>query len=480
MRWDQTARQVGRHLQRLCTQRRVISVTRKAQLSWSANLYSEDVTSALYVPGSKGTTVDGVVSPYLDFSKQFEDIGALERSISQRDLHVDLTEIVKKWSEWRELEEHKTALEEKRATITKALNALKSNPKNKDRISELKEHGKTVRNEVKALTHQLWDLQEVAVIAALCLPNNLHVSTGSDDKVLFSLSRKPHFHFQPKSHVDLGVRSRELEFVDNSPTAYYLKDRLALLELVCNDHFLMQLQDQGFSLMSNSDFVKAAIVEGCGIHHRDRPQHNELSAGAGHETSSHLHLVGGGSLYAFAAYFTKQIIEKSDYLPVKVATVGRHYSPASKKHPGLFGCRQSSVVDGFVLYEDAGLQERKLLEEVMVTMIQSYLSLGLHFQVVQYSAKKLQTHESAAIGFLMFSPHTEQYHEVGRISLCGDYISRRLWALCKKDKAASFLSMLHVQVCHTARVLALLMENMQEENSTYSVPGCLQSALDSY
>lgn len=480
MRWGQAAGLVGRHLHGLCTQRGGVSITRKARLSWTANLCSEEVSSALYVPGSKGTTVDGVVSPYLDFSKQFEDIGALERSISQRDMHVDITEIVKKWSEWRELEEHKTDLEERRATITKALNVLKSNPKNKDRINELKEHGKTVRNEVKALTHKLWDLQEVAVIAALSLPNNLHDSTGSDDKVLFSLSRKPHFHFQPRSHVDLGVRSRELEFVDNSPTAYYLKNKLALLELVCNDHFLSPLRDQGFLMMSNSDFVKAAIVEGCGVHHGDRAQHNELSAGMGHETSSHLHLVGGGSLHAFAAYFTKQIIDKSDHLPVKVATVGRHYNPASKKHPGLLGCRQSSVVDGFVLYEDVGLQERKLLEEVMITMIQSYLSVGLHFQVVQYSAKKLQTHESAAIGFLMFSPHTEQYHEVGRISLCGDYISRRLWSLCKKDKAASFLSMLHIQACHTARVLALLVENMQEENGTYSVPGCLQSALDSY
>lgn len=457
-----------------------VSPTRKAHLSWTAKLCSEETSSALFVPGSKGSTVDGAVSPCLDFSKQFEDIAALEHSISLRGLHINVKDVVKKWSELRELEEHKTALEEKRVTLTKALSALKNNPQNKDRISELKEHGRKVRNEVKDLTKRIWDLEEVAVLAALSLPNDLHDLTGSDDKVLFSLSGKPNFDFPPKSHVDLGARSGELEMVDSSPTAYYLKNRLALLELVCHDHFLTPLRDQAFQITSNADFVKGAIVEGCGVHYRDRTLHNKLSTGVGHEASSSLHLVGGGSLYAFAAFFTKQIIDKSDTLPVRFATVGRNYNPNSTRHSGLLGCRQSSTVDGFILYEDVGLQERKVVEEVMITVMQSYLNLGIHFQMVQYSADKLETHESAAVGILMFSPHSGQYHEVGRISLCGDYISRRLWSLCKKDKAASFVSMLHIQVCHTARLLALLMENMQEEDGTYSVPDCLHSALGSY
>ena len=479
MMWDQATRLAGRCLHRICTHHWCVSTNAgKASFSCSMKLSVEEI-STLFVSGNKATTVDGVVSPYLDFSKQFEDLTLLEHSISLRNMDVDIKEIVRKWSEWKELEKSKLDLENKRVTLTKTLNALKKNPKNNERISELKEHGKKMRDEVKALTQKIWDLEDVAVIGALSLPNNLHDSTGSNDKLLFQLSKKAVFGFHPKSHIDLGKKSEELEIVDNSPTAYYFQNRLALLELVCSDYFSTALHDQGFLMMSNSDFVKATILEGCGVHFRDRSQQNRLSTGVGHDTNS-LHLVGGGSLQAFAAYFTKQIIEKSDHLPLKVITAGRNYSSVSLRHPGLLGCRQSSVVDGFILYEDVGVQEKTLLHEALVMIIESYLPLGVHFQVVQYSAKKLDTHESAAIGFLMFSPHTGQYHEVGRISVCGDYISRRLWTLCKKDKSASFVSMLHIRVCHTARLLALLMENQQEEDGTYSLPGCLQSAVDSF
>lgn len=483
MRCYQAARLAGRHLHRLCTHHwNFPTKTGKVLFSCSSELSEEDVFSALYIPGSRATTADGVVTPYLDFSKQFEDVALLEHSVTQRCMNIDVNGIARKWSEWKELEKLRSDLEEKKATLTKAVKTLQKNKKDKEQVNVLKEHGKKIRNEAKALTQKIWDLEEVAVIGALSLPNNLHESTGTNDKLFFSLSKKPVFSFHPKSHIDLGSTSEELEIVDNSPTAYYLKNRLALLELVCNDYFLSTMNNQGFSMMSNSDFVKAAIMEGCGIHSRDRPQHNRLSTGAGHDTTP-LHLVGGGSLQAFSAYFTKQIIEKSDHLPIKVITTGRNYSssgPSSLTHPGLLGCRQSSVVDGFVLYEDVGVQEKTLLQDAMVMVTECYLHLGVHFQMVQYSAKKLDVHESAAVGFLMFSPHTGQYHEVARISLCGDYISRRLWTLCRKDKSASFVSMLHIRACHTAHLLALLMENGQEENGTYRLPGCLQSAVDSF
>lgn len=479
MRWGQATRHAGRHLHTLYIHHGGVSThTRKAPFSCSRKFSVEQVSSALYVPGSKATTVDGVVSPYLDFSKQFENVNLLEHSVSLRGMNVDIKEIVRKWLEWKELEKCKSDLEEKRITLTKTLNALKKNPKNKERISELKEHGKKIRNEVKAVTQKIWDLEEVAVIGALSLPSNLHDSTGSSDKLLFSVSKTPAFDFPPRSHLDLGARSEELEIMDNSPTAYYLKNRLALLELVCNDYFLTAMNDQGFLMMSNSDFVKAAVMEGSGVHFRDRSQHNTLSTGIGHDTN-HLHLVGGGSLQAFSAYFTKQIIEKSDHLPFKVITAGRNYRPTGMRHPGLLGCRQSSVVDGFILYEDVGVQEKTLLHETVVMLIESYLHFNIHFQVVQYGAKTLDAHEAAAVGFLMFSPHTGQYHEVGRISLCGDYISRRLWTLCKKDKSASFASMFHIRACHIAHLLALLMENHQEQDGTYNIPECLRSGVDS-
>ncbi|KAK8752517.1 hypothetical protein OTU49_005969 [Cherax quadricarinatus] len=437
------------------------------------------LTAALYVPGNKATNVDGFLSPYLDFSQQFESLSDLEFNIRQRGLSINVRHIVSKWKEWKELEHQQQQLEEKREIIAKKIKTLKNKSGSKEMVSELKQCGKKIREQVKDLSAHIWDLEETAVIAALQLPNYLHHTTGLDNKQIFNLSDKPSFTYQPKDHVQLGESAGELVFLNNSPTAYYLKNGLAILELACSEYFLSRFKVLGYMHQSNPDFVKAIVVEGCGVQYVDRHKFNKVVSQEADLDKNSLHLVGGGSLAAFSACFAKQLLEKPEYLPQKLITVGRNYSPSNSKFPGLLGCRQSTVVDVFIVHECNPVQEMQLLDEILLTLIQSYIELGLHFKVIQYSAQHLDSHEAAAVGVHIFSVSTGKYHEVGRISLCSDYISKRLWTLCKSSgRPASFLSMIHVRTCHVARLLGLLMENQQQEDGTYNIPACLKSIMN--
>lgn len=473
---------IGR-LSRVCLLQRIITssgIKQRVHFSQSMKLLeNEKEIPALYVPGSKAATVGGVVCPYLDFSKQFENLSNLEYGVHQRGLHIDISNIVNKWTKWKELECMRSQLEEERAVIAKTMQEMRKNLESKEKVNELKVHGKKLRERVKTLTEEIWKLEDTAIIAALQLPNNLHQSTGHSNKLLFSLFNKPAFLFQSRSHIELGESSGELEFINNSPTSYYLKKNLAILELVCSNYFLSKFKMHGYLHQSNPDFAKAVVVEGCGVHYVDRHRFNRLSANEADLDKISQHLVGGGSLPAFSAYFTKQIIEKPECLPLKLVTVGRNYISTNSEFPGLFGCRQSTVVDGFVVHECNLVHEMQILDEVLITLIQCYIELGLHFRVIQYSAQNLNAHESAAVGVQMFSTSTGEYHEVGRVSLCGDYISKRLWTLCKSDiKSVSFLSMIHIRACHIAQLLGLLLENQQKENGTYDIPKCLQLLMD--
>ncbi|XP_071522353.1 serine--tRNA synthetase-like protein Slimp [Panulirus ornatus] len=203
---------------------------------------NERVTPALYVPGSKAATVDSIVCPYLDFSKQFENLSSLEYGITQRGLDIDVRHIVNKWIEWKELECQRLQLEEERALITKTMQRMKKDTGSREKVNELKVRGKKLRGLVKALTEEIWELEDTAIIAALQLPNDLHQSTGSCNKLLFSLFSKPVFVFQTRSHVELGESSGELELIDNSPTSYYLKNKLAILELVLDEVLIALIQ----------------------------------------------------------------------------------------------------------------------------------------------------------------------------------------------------------------------------------------------
>lgn len=442
---------------------------------------SDKTTAALFVPGYKGTTTASVVSPHLDFSSQLDDLNDLENNIALRGLSIDVHEIASKWTEWKTVVGYRAELEEKRSVVTKALKALQKNPKQKARAEELKEQGRKLRNEAKEVMRKIWDLEETAIIPLLQLPNTLHHSTPSEERLLFRFLDKPSFTFSPKSHIDLGKISGEVEFLKNSPTSYYLKGHLALLELVFSDYFLSESRTHDFLAVCNSDFVKAAVAEGSGMHYQERHAHNKLSSQE-EKREDPLHLVGGGSVPAFAAFVTKQMVEKAEQLPQKLATSGRNYMPSGREHLGLFGCRQRIVADGFVIYNDKeGMDEKHIVDELLMLLIQSYSKLGLHFRVVQYSGKSLGMAESAAFGVQMYSPSLDQYEEVARISLCGNYISKRLWTLCKLEKkSAQFVSIIHTRFCNITGLLGLLMENFQTEQSAYVIPEHMLSFISGY
>lgn len=430
----------------------------------------KNLRPSLYVPGNKAMSANCIISPYMDFSQQFENVSDLKDDISQRGLDANIDNIISKWTKWRELEKQKSRLEDEKKEVAKK---TKRSKKVEDR-----QQGREVNKQLKELQGELWQLQDSFIVPALQLPNNLHPSTSRVDKFLFSLQEKPEFSFPPKSHMELGKETAELEFTDISPTAYYLKKNLAVLELACSDYFLSAFKELNYQLQSNPGLVKAVVMEGCGAHYQDRHKFNKLCARKGDLDENSRHITGGGSVPAFAAHFAKHIVENPDCLPLKLVTVARNYVCTNSEDPGLLGCRQSTVVDGYVVHEADSVCEAQLLDELLITVIINFANLGLHFKVIQYSAPKLSTHESAAIGIQMFSTSTGKYHEVGRIAVCGDYISKRLWTLCSSQpKTCSFLSVIHIRICHITRLLGLLMENQQKEDGSYIIPNCLQTIL---
>lgn len=437
-------------------------------------------SSALYVSGSRAQTVFGVLSPYLDISKTLQNISALEYNIKLRGMNQDIKHLLQLWQELQHLQSCKIKLEEERTTIANTMKSLAKEKQDnvRDKMNEWKERGKEVREELKAVTKKVGDVEDILVLSFLELPNKLHHSVGYEDKVLMSLFGKPTFEQQTKGHEELGKLSDELEFLDCSPTAYYLKNKLALLELSCSEYFTSLLHTHGYLQHANPDFAKGVVVEGSGIHISEIEKVLMLSSHKSDSDKNSKYLVGGGSLQAFASFFTKQVINDPECLPLKLVTNGRSYLPSSDTYSGLFNCWQSTVVDSFVVFENNPAVQEQMLNEILMVLVQSYTQLKIHFQVKRYAAHNLEAHESTAIGILMFSPKMEMYHEVGRISVCGDFISKRLLALHKvTNNSASFLSMIHVRVCNITHLLAFIMENGQNESGSYHIPDCLRKLM---
>ena len=443
--------------------------------------YCPNRQSTLHVSGERAQTVFGVLSPYIDISKTMQNLQKLEWNIGLRKMNLDVKKLFHLWKELEQLKSVKLELEKERADIASAMKTIAQggDKSESEKVMEMKTRGRKIREQLKTVAKNVLDLEDSLILGYLQLPNSLHHSVDVSDKVLFSLFSKPNFEYEAKGHETLGKLNNELEFIDNSPTAYYLKNKLAMLELASSEYFASVFRNHGYLNHSNPDFAKGVIIEGSGINVSEI-EHKifALTTNGSEIESDTQYLVGGASLQAFSSYFTKQIISNADCLPQKLITVGRSYSPSDKRS-GLFSSWQTVSVDGFVLFENTSSAQEAMINETLMALVQCFTQLKIHFQVMQYGARNLKLHESAAIGILMYSPATETYQEIGRISVCGDFISKRLLMLKKLTKSsASFLSAIHVRVCNITHLLAFIIENGQNESGSYDAPEVLQKFMD--
>lgn len=435
--------------------------------------------SALFLSGNEATSTYAVLSPYLQhFNQRLNDENLLNKNIQLRGLDIDLPYLQKLWSRLKKVEYQKATIETKRKELAALIKSVKKF-KDQAQLQELQAQGKEIKQELKITTHELRSLEEEVIPALLHLPNDLHRQTLATDKNLFQIWSKPTFPFKAHSHVAIGKITNQLEIIDCSPNSYYLKNDLAVLELAVGNFFSSFLVSHGYSRQSNPDFSKSVVVDGCGFEFSNSDKIFTLDAHESDVDQSCLHLTGGSSLPSFASYFTKQVIEDSSNLPVKQFTIGRNYTPNSNKKIDLFNCSQSTSVDAFIVFKNKPEIEDHMIQQVLMVLTQSYTQLKMHFRIVRYRAQNLKKHESGAIGIEMYSPVMDKYYEVGRVSLCGSFISERLWCLHNQQtqhqgNGASFLSMIHVRVCQIAPWLALLMENTQQANITYGVPKVLK------
>lgn len=444
------------------------------------SLHSGNKGSALHVSGDRGQEVFGVLAPYLDISKALQNVSRLEDNISLRKMNLDIKQFSELWYKLESLRSHKDKLEGERTSVASTMKLLGKEKKELDleKIQKLRAHGKEIREKLKVITKQVLTLEDRVVLLYLKLPNKLHHTACGVDKILISLFSKPCFKFRPEGHEVLGKMRSELEFIECSPTAYYLKGRLAMLELACNGYFSSIFKSHGFISHSNPDFVKGVVVEGSGINISEIEKVFMLSSHNSDGDPNAQYLVGGASVQAFASYFTKQVIDNCECLPQKLLAVGRSYSPVSCKGSGLFSSWQSTVVDGLVLFKNDPVVEETMINEILMAMVQCYTQLKIHFHIKQYGAHNLKPHESAAVGVQIYSPVTDMYWEVGRISVCGDYISKRLLILQKiTSNSASFVSMIHVRICNVTRLLALIMENGQNKLGNYDIPDAVNKFM---
>ncbi|XP_001358815.3 serine--tRNA synthetase-like protein Slimp [Drosophila pseudoobscura] len=417
--------------------------------------------SALYITGDKANENYATLQPYLDFAGTFDEAASLEQSIASRGLDISLESVFRKYQKYQTHHEQLQRVVGEREAVTKNLKELTKKGGSEQQIEELKEQGKTLRNDLKGLKQALYPIEDEFIHDFLHLPNRLHAQcpTG-DQEVLLYRHSLPGSTSNVPSHLD---RKDLIHFVDNN--RYYMMEQAAHFDVNAMQSLGRYFVTKGdFVQTANPDFVRCVLLEANATpladYHMVREEHlqNKINTA---------YLTGGAAFESYLGAMTKLCVYPS-VLPLRYVCCGRSYNRAEAQHygptPSLYTATQTNAVQSFVATQTAD-EANAQLEHILSLAIDFYKALDVPFRIVYAPAACLTPSESLRAVIEVYAPSLQRYVCVGRISNYGDFVSKRILFSTRREKHYDFLHLVGGPVLYTTRLIAALLEhNIRLEN----------------
>ena len=306
--------------------------------------------SALFVSGKAGTKQFAVFKPKVDLNWVRENSSTLEAVLKYRNSSVSVSSLMEDLDAYLKIKEQVIEIS---SSIDELQQEISERKKAKLNIQDVLTSFKPLKKQLTSLRDAMWVLEEDVVMDYLKL-QNCDEKSILREKVYYSMKKGyDTSDNMTRTHKELCELNNLAEFSSVSHSAYYLKNKLAHIELELTRYFTNTLLMKDFEIISNPDFVKSVMVEGCGEDFLEpeacfnlRQYQDFGDRGSGNA----MHLAGGASLAPAVAYFARQLLNNPGVLPVSVFCVGRHYRPLTSDHgdPGhrqtdLVTCHQSQV-----------------------------------------------------------------------------------------------------------------------------------------
>ncbi|CAN8177093.1 unnamed protein product [Coccothraustes coccothraustes] len=396
-----------------------------------------------------------------------------------------LREIVRTWSRLGKVRDGIARLEAEKGRVAQGVReimaltvALWQHPE----LAALRERGRSLRGQLRALEAEESDLEQRFYLGALQLPNRTHpavpVGDQSQARLLEVVGEKPVFDFKPKGHLELGegldiIRQRRLSHVSGH-RSYYLCGAGALLQHALVTFTLQKLLSKGFLPMTVPDLLRGAVFEGCGVQPSATPSQVYTIDPARFEDLC----LAGTSEVGIAGYFMDHAVQLQD-LPVRVvcsSTCYRAETDTGREPWGLYRVHQFTKVEMFgVTAAERGTESEELLDEFLGLQKEIFSELGLHYRVLDMPTEELGLPAYRKFDIEAWMPGRGKFGEISSASNCTDYQSRRLNIMYSGEGGRlSHAHTVNGTACAVSRMLIALLECNQLPDGRVRVPPVLQ------
>ncbi len=376
--------------------------------------------------------------------------------------------------QWRKLLDREKALRHKRNVTSKKIAKMKKEGKSiKSNVKEMK----TISEKIKNLSFQTRLKKEKMDELLFQIPNVVHKSVPkgsdeSDNKTVRKWRKKKTFKFKAKDHIKLA---KDLDLIDMKRAAkvsgarfYYLKGKLALLDMSLARYALDFLVDEGLTPMITPELARSKAFVGTGW----LPVSEEDIYSIKGED---LNLIGTSEV-TLASYHMDEVLKGED-LPLHYAGFSKCYRTEAGSHgrdtKGIFRTHEFNKIEFFSFCRPEKSWDE--MDYMMSVVEKIWKKLRIPYRVVNVCSGELGASAAKKLDIEAWLPGQNKYREVVSCSNCLDYQSRRL-KIRYKDKTnqpTKYVHTLNSTAVAVERALIALMENYQRKNGSIKIPKAL-------
>lgn len=333
----------------------------------------------------------------------------------------------------------------------------------KDGMAAVEEKYKAAVEEWQALMLQVPNLPDMTV------PEG---TSDADNQEVRKWGEIPTFAFTPKDHVELMTNAGMVDFERGAKVAgfrgYFLTGDGVLLANAVSQLALKHFLSKGFTPMMVPSLVRRETFMGTGY----LPQGEEDL----YKTQDGEYLAGTGEVAAMG-YHMDETLER-DQLPKKMLA----YSPCFRREAGSYSKDTKGLIrvheffkwEQVVLCEASHEASVKLHEELTNNAEEFIQLLNLPYHVVVNCGGDLGLGQVKKYDIEAWMPSQNTYRETHSSSYFHDFQTRRL-NLRYRDQEGKlqFAHSLNNTAVAQPRLLAMIVENYQQEDGTIKVPDAL-------
>ena len=391
----------------------------------------------------------------------------------EKEMIAWVDDLLKKDEEYRKSLQESQNLRAKRNKATLEINELKKQGKDiSARIKEIKK----LPSEIKNIEEKQKQLKEKITYYLMRIPNILHESVpfGKDDTdnlVVREVGKKKKFDFKLKSHGEMiedlngGNFNRAVKIAGAG--FYYLKGKIALLDLALQRYAIDLLVKRGFTIVEPPFLMNRKAYEG-------------VTSLADFENV--MYKIDNEDLYLIAtsehpmgAMFMNEVLKESE-LPIKFCGVSACFRKEIGSHGidtrGMFRVHQFNKIEQFIFCKPE--QSWKLHEELQKNAEDIYKGLKIPYRVVNVCTGDIGIIAAKKYDLEAWSPREKKYFEVGSNSNCTAYQATRLNIKYENKKGEKeFIHTLNNTAIATSRAFRAILENYQNKDGSLTIPKVL-------